>query len=526
LSRNAYIQLNGNNSSGGPIAASVAYFNLTTGVATLKTTNLINGFTNNSCSMIPAGNGVYRCVFSVTVPVNVVSIACYLGTAISTAAGSDNRSFAGTTGSILLDCAQAEKTALSSYVPTIDVPVTRPADVIGQLNLLSPQTLYTNVNGVKSFQLINAGALDIPYGNIKALALFTRELTQVEKDTIVNGASTLKGNGFRLGFMTKRGSLGSAIEVPIILGHGLKIGPENDGKTPNKLKTDDNSNNYEFIIPQIQFAKDNGLDFHYHLGWWPGKEPQVIIDYFTNPNTTVEQAEAMFKWMIQAPLRYFRNHPTLSGVIKTYDVINEPFNEGPVINSTGQIWKPNVILDKLGPGVYMRAIQYAKEADPRADIIVNEYGPEYRWLKLDAMVAFANECKAEGIPLDGFGLQFHQQASVDMNNVRLGLRILAATGLKIRYSEVAISMLFMQGSEDNFTPEMEEIHAAAYVELMNIFWTEVSPQQRLDFMTWGTVHSAYMGADVNEHAMLFKDDGTPTLAYTRMITEMKRLNAL
>jgi GH35 family endo-1,4-beta-xylanase len=526
LSRNAYIQLNGNNSSGGPIAASVAYFNLTTGVATLKTTNLINGFTNLSCSTIPSGNGIYRCVFSVTVPVNVVSIACYLGTAISTAAASDNRSFAGSTGSILLDCAQAEKTALSSYVTTLDVPVTRPADVIGQINLLSTQTLYTNVNGVKSFQLVNAGALDIPYGNIKALALFTRELTQVEKDTIVNGASTLKGNGFPLGFMTKRGSLASAIEVPIIQGHGVSITPENDGKTPNKLKTDDNSNNYEFLIPQLQFAKDNNLGYDWHLGWWPTKEPPVMVDFFTNPNTTVEQAEAMFKWMMQAPLRYVRNHPTLSGTVKRFDAINEPFNEGPVINSTGQIWKPNVILDKLGPGVYKRGIQYAKEADPRADILINEYGPEYRWLKLDAMVGFANECKAEGIPLDGFGLQFHQQASVDMNNVRLGLRTLASTGLKIRYSEVAISMLYMEGSETNLTPAMEEAHAAAYVELMNIFWTEVSPQQRLDFMTWGTIHSAYMGPDVNEHAMLFKDDGTPTLAYTRMIAEMLRLNSL
>jgi GH35 family endo-1,4-beta-xylanase len=340
-------------------------------------------------------------------------------------------------------------------------------------------------------------------------------------------SSTLNGNGFPFGVMVKGGFQTYIAGFEVAKFHARSLTEENNWKTKNRLSTDDNGDMYNSIVSNALWAKANGKKITIHTGWWPGdaNEPSRIKAFYADPTIPLATKEAEFKWMIQAPLLFIKNRPDLDGIVENYDVFNEAFNEGPVMNSTGQIWKPSVVTDALGVGCYKRAIQYAKEADPRVNILINDYGIEHRWVKLDAWINFANECKSEGIPLDGFGFQLHAQASVGMSGIVESLQRMVAIGMKIRFSEVALSMLYMEGSEENFTPEMEEIQANKYVQLIDVIMDNVPKTLFIELATWGIVEDDYMGNHINEHAMLFNNDGTPKLAYLRMVARMKERNS-
>ena len=131
------------------------------------------------------------------------------------------------------------------------------------------------------------------------------------------------------------------------------------------------------------------------------------------------------------------------GKIKAWDVINEPFSDaGELRNntntpSTGRtdifVWQ-----NYLGKDYAMKAFQYAKAADASADFYMNDYNLESSTAKLDAFVKLANELKAANAGITGVGTQMHMLISTPYANIISMMQKLAATGLKVKISELDI----------------------------------------------------------------------------------------
>src|SRR5205085_9184005 len=59
-------------------------------------------------------------------------------------------------------------------------------------------------------------------------------------------------------------------------------------------------------------------------------------------------------------------------------------------------------------------------------------------VKLDSMISMINQLKAKGVPLHGIGLQMHLTIKNDRKGIETALQRLAATGRKIRISEMDV----------------------------------------------------------------------------------------
>lgn len=145
---------------------------------------------------------------------------------------------------------------------------------------------------------------------------------------------------------------------------------------------------------------------------------------------------AMKRFITQSVLRY-------QNKITSWDVVNEPLEDG-----TGKI-KTNpqpgsmagdkfYFAEFLGAGYIEKAFRYANQANPNATLFLNEAKLESDGVKLDSMIKMINQLKAAGVPVHGIGLQMHLDTKNDRGGIERALQKLAATGLKIRISEMDI----------------------------------------------------------------------------------------
>jgi endo-1,4-beta-xylanase len=131
------------------------------------------------------------------------------------------------------------------------------------------------------------------------------------------------------------------------------------------------------------------------------------------------------------------------GKIKAWDVINEPFSDaGELRNNTNtpSTGRTDVFVwqNYLGKDYATKAFQYARAADPTADLYMNDYNLESSTTKLDAFVALAKELKAANTGITGVGTQMHMLLTTPYSNIISMMQKLASTGLKVRISEFDI----------------------------------------------------------------------------------------
>lgn len=374
----------------------------------------------------------------------------------------------------------------------------------------------------------------------KLIRDFTPVVIEPPIEPPVNSPTTFKQAGFPFGIMTKTGTLNKLQNRDLILNEAVAISPENDFKGTVKSYdpvTGNYTTDYSDTDPQVIWAKANNIKVHVHNGIWLGKEDRWITDndpnrptpnaLIYNPNMTTQKWWDLLKIIIQAPLLHHKNNPALDNVIDSYDVINEPFRESADYNNTKQVFKNSIFIQKLGVGCLKQAMIWAREADPRIKLFINEYGFEYGGYKVDNMIKTVNAWKAEGVPFDGWGLQYHQDcriSSTQTSATRKNMILLAATVDHIHLSEVALKLNYSPFKQSGvpfvYTPEMELLQAQKYLALSRYFRLDIPKSKQYRFTTWGGIDDDYMGNGEQEFAMLFKNDYTPKLAHKYILDDV------
>jgi alpha-N-arabinofuranosidase len=94
------------------------------------------------------------------------------------------------------------------------------------------------------------------------------------------------------------------------------------------------------------------------------------------------------------------------GKIFAWDVINEAIDDNPG-NPNRFHLRNSFWFRKLGPEFLKLAFQYAHEADPDAELYINEYGAEGLGYKSDAVMDILKWLKGQGVYVTGAGMQYH-----------------------------------------------------------------------------------------------------------------------
>jgi endo-1,4-beta-xylanase len=144
--------------------------------------------------------------------------------------------------------------------------------------------------------------------------------------------------------------------------------------------------------------------------------------------------------------------------------------------------------DYLGRQYALKAFQYAKAADGNALLFINEYNLESDPKKLDSLIAYVNELKGEGAPIDGIGTQMHITTLTSDTGIDRTFRKLAATGLKVRVSELDVRL--NPNNQANFLslpvdPTLLAFQAVKYRYVVSSYIRNVPAAQRYGITVWG-----------------------------------------
>lgn len=122
------------------------------------------------------------------------------------------------------------------------------------------------------------------------------------------------------------------------------------------------------------------------------------------------------------------------GRVHAWDVVNE------AIDDDGS-YRHSPYYDILGEEFIPYAFELAHEADPDAELYINDYGME-KPARCERYIQIVNDMKARGIRIDGIGMQGHMGMDNPwMHEFESALEALAGTGCKIMLTEWDMSAL-------------------------------------------------------------------------------------
>jgi endo-1,4-beta-xylanase len=244
------------------------------------------------------------------------------------------------------------------------------------------------------------------------------------------------------------------------------------------------SNNYTRLDAFIEYANDLGYRVHGHnLLFYSDVYPDSwIAEYRENGTWTQEQWLEWFEQYIKEKVGRYK------GKVASWDVLNEPLArviaDDPVARS--------VFVDLAGEDIYRKAFQWAREADPDAKLVLNEFflGPGAHG-KTDELIALADNISRNGTVVDviGFeGIYFFSPlifTSYTYNYERF--KKAADAGYMVTLSElnVALNTYPAAGSNQEQTRLMHSVQRKAFNNIIKAYMDAVPEKQRWGVVTWG-----------------------------------------
>jgi endo-1,4-beta-xylanase len=172
----------------------------------------------------------------------------------------------------------------------------------------------------------------------------------------------------------------------------------------------------------VRFARAHGQRVRGHTLVWTDQLP----GWLTSGSFTSVQLEQMLHQHITEEVSHFR------GEVAQWDVVNEALDDDGSLRDT--MW-----LRALGPGYIADAFRWAHEADPDAELFYNDFGIEGPGHKSDAVRALVRQLRAEGVRIDGVGIQSHLALSLPIpTTMPENLRRFSDMGLETEITEADV----------------------------------------------------------------------------------------
>ncbi len=187
---------------------------------------------------------------------------------------------------------------------------------------------------------------------------------------------------------------------------------------------------FDFTDKVLAFADANEMTMRGHMLVWYG-----AMSSWTKEIGSAAEAERELSIHIERVVSRYR------GKIKTWHVVNEPIDDakGAVAGLRASIW-----LQHLGVKYIDTAFRLAHEADPAAELVINEYdigcvGEQFS-ARRQALLMLVRDLRARGVPLHGVGLQGHIKGKyqIDDDGLYNFVAEIKALGLSVHVTELDV----------------------------------------------------------------------------------------
>lgn len=173
----------------------------------------------------------------------------------------------------------------------------------------------------------------------------------------------------------------------------------------------------------VNFAEVHGQQVRGHTLVWHSQNPS----WLTNGTWTAAQLSQLMNDHIALEVGRYK------GRLAAWDVVNEPFNEDGTYRQT--LW-----YNGLGTGYIAQALTAARAAEPAAKLYINDYNVEGVNAKSTALYNLVKSLKAQGVPIDGVGLQAHLIVGQVPSTLQQNIQRFADLGVDVAITELDIRM--------------------------------------------------------------------------------------
>jgi endo-1,4-beta-xylanase len=284
----------------------------------------------------------------------------------------------------------------------------------------------------------------------------------------------------------------------------------------------------------VEFGEAHGMFIVGHTLVWHNQAPAWFFqDETRKPNTPDAQIERMRRHIEAVAGRY-------KGRVHAWDVVNE------VIDNDGS-YRQTAWVERVGDGdVLMKAaFRFASLYAPDAELYYNDFNA-WRPAKRDGIVRMVKTLQAEGIRIDGVGMQGHWGLNYPRTEyIEAAIDAYAALGVKVMITELDVDVLplsregqiigtvmrdpqfqleefeaYLDPYRDGLPPSVEQQAADRWAELFRIFYDR---RDKIDRVTLWGVHDGlswknnYPVPNRTNYPLLFGRDGRPKLAFDAVV---------
>ncbi|KAH9814577.1 glycoside hydrolase superfamily [Melampsora americana] len=249
----------------------------------------------------------------------------------------------------------------------------------------------------------------------------------------------------------------------------------------------------------LDFAQKNCMKVRAHTITWHRQAPSYLESLDKNALT-----EALKTHINTFMKRY-------GDKIITLDVCNEVFEDD---WNSGEFRKDSFWFKTLGTDYIELAFKFARAANPKVKLFINDFSIEGINKKSDAMYKLAKKLKSKNL-LDGVGFQAHFIVGQVPDDMLKNFRRFSDLGLETAISELDIRMK-MPPSEADMKQQVED-----YVKVVKICKTLKSCP---GITVWGVAYpDSWIPHEFPEYgnALLFDNDYKPTKAFEAVDRQLR-----
>ena len=251
----------------------------------------------------------------------------------------------------------------------------------------------------------------------------------------------------------------------------------------------------------VGYALANGMRVKGHALVWHGSVPAWV------DALPAADLRTMLESYIRNVVAHYR------GQVMAWDVVNE------AVADDGSGLRDTVFRRKLGDGYIAEAFRAARQADPSAKLIYNDYGGEGLNSKSNRIYDLVRSLIAQGVPIDGVGLQMHITASNPPGSasVASNMRRLADLGLLVNISEMDVRIRDAPGALQSRL----ELQKTVYKSMVTVCMDE----PRCDAVTFWGFTDAYSWIDNQfgpDDPLLFDELYAPKPAFHGVLEALLR----
>ena len=264
--------------------------------------------------------------------------------------------------------------------------------------------------------------------------------------------------------------------------------------TENEMKpmyVNPSKGTFKFDAPDrfVAFGESVGATLRGHTLVWHNQVPDWWFKGENGGTATREELLSRMEEYITTVMGRYK------GRIHTWDVVNEAIAD----SSSGlrdSKWV-QIIGDMDGDGnaydFMEHAFRIAREADPDAQLIINDYSLESSSRKLNDFYTAVKTMLEKGVPVDGAGIQAHVQmgypsiATFEQAIEKLASLKELNPDFTVQITELDVSLFAYndQSKTKEMTPELQKQFAEYYADLFAMFKRQAEKGNLDMVVTWG-----------------------------------------